>query len=104
MNKTETSTTPLAVRSNVGLGVTEDDLDNLRHMLGARKEQPKRSHGYRNYFAAGASQMADMERLVDAGFAVRGAESYQLKYYHATVDGCKAIGLSKAAIKRAFEP
>lgn len=72
--------------------ITVDDLDNLRHMLGV-SEQHRR--GYRNYFVAGGSDVASMERLCAAGFAVKD-ERYKLSAdpcYHATVEGARVIGL-----------
>ena len=80
-----------------------DDLDNLRHMLGVRSHIPRRQWGYRNFFAASETQIAQMERLVAAGYARKGIVSGSLTYYHVTEAGCHAIGLHKAAIKRAFE-
>jgi hypothetical protein len=38
--------------------------------------------------------------LAEKGSSLNGGKSV---YYRATVEGCKAVGLSKAAIKRAFE-
>ena len=78
--------------------VTDDDMKKLRHMLGATEHRPKKNWGFRNYFAAGADSVPSLERLVAAGYCVRGAH-----YYHATRAGCAAAGLSKAATKRAFE-
>jgi hypothetical protein len=76
----------------------------LTHMLGAGSHIPKRSHGYRNYYCAnvGDPDMADMEKagLVTAGCVINNGSQ---QYYSATLAGCQAIGLSKAAIKRAME-
>lgn len=72
--------------------VTADDLDNVRHMLGVSDKCRK---GFRNYFVAGGSDVASMERLREAGFVVKN-ERYSLSdapCYHATVDGAKAVGL-----------
>lgn len=91
--------------SNDQLGVTEYDLNCLRHTVGASSHVPKRDHGYRNHFAAGSDeQRKSMERLIGAGYAKRGAESGELIFYHATEAGCTAIGMSKAATKRALTP
>jgi hypothetical protein len=38
--------------------------------------------------------------LVRSGLFINGGK---MRYFHATIEGCKAIGLSKAAIKRALE-
>ena len=72
--------------------VTSDDLDNLRHMLGV-SEQHRR--GYRNYFIAGGDDVASMERLREAGFAVKNERYAASKdpCYHATIDGARAVGL-----------
>lgn len=72
--------------------VTDDDLDNLRHMLGVSEEHPR---GYRNYFVAGGQDVASMERLCVAGFAWKN-ERYALSAdpcYHATIEGARAVGL-----------
>lgn len=82
-------------------------LGHLRHMLGAGPEKKKSIHGYRNGFCAGVASdnfqhMLEMEKLglVTSGKKLNGDSS---QYFHATVSGCKAIGLSNAGIKRAFE-
>jgi hypothetical protein len=84
-------------------GVTEYDLSCLRHMVGASEGVPKRDHGYRNHFAAGSKdQFESMERLLAAGFVVKGAESGDLVFYHATREGCVALGMNPKAIKNAL--
>ena len=91
---------------NLELGITSDDLDKLRHMVGAVNNVPKRQWGYRNHFASAACDVPSMERLKKAGFVFRGRKFHIGEtdyYYHATLEGCKAIGLSKAATKRALE-
>jgi len=73
-------------------GITADDLDNLRHMLGV---SDKHRRGYRNYFVAGGKDVESMERLRESGFVVKN-ERYGLSSdpcYHATVDGARAVGL-----------
>lgn len=84
--------------------VTDDDMHKLRHMLGVCDHKPKKTWGYRNYFAAGAGQVASMERLVSAGHMERGSKPHDLTYYHATEAGMDAIGMSKAEKRRAMEP
>ena len=74
--------------------ITVNDLDNLRHMLGVDEKCRK---GYRNYFVAGGSDVASMERLRAAGFVVKN-ERYKMSEdacYHATLDGAKAVGLKE---------
>jgi hypothetical protein len=81
-------------------------LDLLRHTLGARPEQQKANHGYRNRFCAsvGSEHWLQFMAMVDAGFAETGSliNEGKQQFFSATVAGCKAIGLSRAAIKRAF--
>ena len=83
--------------------VTPEDMKKLKHMLGATERRPKKNWGFRNYYAAGAGDVPGLDRLVSAGLCVRGAPYDKAHYYHATVAGCAAAGLSKAATKRAFE-
>jgi len=86
--------------------LTSKDLDNLRHMLGAIPERyTAKQWGFRNYYASGkgGDALESMHRLVNAGFARQGHESESMIYFHATEEGCKAVGMNKAQIKRAFE-
>jgi hypothetical protein len=72
--------------------ITADDLDNLRHMLGV---SDRCRLGYRNYFIAGGDDVASLERLRVAGFAVKN-ERYRLSAdpcYCATIEGARAVGL-----------
>jgi len=82
-------------------------LDLLRHTLGARPEQRKINHGYRNRFCAsvGSAHWLQFVAMADAGLAETGSliNEGKQQFFSATVAGCKAIGLSRAAIKRAFE-
>jgi hypothetical protein len=82
-------------------------IDLLTHTLGAGSHIRKSKHGYRNRFCASidSHNYKAFEEMVAAGFAERGASLNGGKsvYFRATVEGCKAVGLSKAAIKRAFE-
>jgi hypothetical protein len=77
-----------------------EDMDNLRHMLGAGSDIPKRNWGYRNYFNAGGKDLESMERLVAAGLA----ERYRPEFWRATEAGMKAIGFTAKQIKKAMEP
>jgi len=82
--------------------ITDEDLDNLRHMLGMIK-RPKRNHGYRNHFVAGPVDIGSMNRLVAAGYAKRGSiPTDSGPWFYATEAGCKAVGLHKAGIERAM--
>lgn len=81
-------------------------LDLLRHTLGARPEQRKANHGYRNRFCAsvGSAHWLQFVAMADSGLAETGSliNEGKQQFFSATVAGCKAIGLSRAAIKRAF--
>jgi hypothetical protein len=85
--------------------VTEKDMDKLRHMLGAiAGRYKKNTWGWRNYYAAGRADNEHMQRLVSAGLATQGhTMEGGMTYFHATVAGCKAVGLGPAGIKRAFD-
>lgn len=84
--------------------ITADDLDNLRHMLGAQLCYAKREWGFRNHYAPAGVDVESMKRLEAAGF-VRQGRPYQMHhYYHATEAGCKAAGLNAAQTRRALEP
>jgi len=87
--------------------VSERQLEILRHMLGAPVKRRRGSlPGYRNRFCAGArGDVADQLRLMaDAGLVIADRPMYDGagQYFHATAAGCEAIGLSKAATKRAI--
>lgn len=86
--------------------LTEQDMERLRHTLGASGQYPRSKWGFRNYFAAARNgeQEESMTRLVAAGYAIEGQKSEHMAYFHATKAGCEAAGLHKAAIKRAFAP
>lgn len=92
------------IKATEATKVTYEDMDNLQHMLGVGLHKKKSTWGYRNYFAAGAGSLASMERLVSAGYVTRGRTADSMTYYHATEAGMDAIGLSKAAKRRAMEP
>ena len=83
-------------------GVTEVDLDKLRHMVGMGRHIRRGSWGYRNHYAASGDATPAMLRLLAAGFVVQGGEYGESHFYHATAAGCAAIGMSKAATKRAL--
>lgn len=74
--------------------ITADDLDNLRHMLGISERCRK---GYRNYFVAGPSDVASLERLKNAGFVVKNDQHISSlgPCYHATLEGARAVGLKE---------
>ena len=83
--------------------VTDEDIDNLRHMLGARNDQTKRYWGYRNHFAPGGGpDEKSMERLESVGLVKRGRPYHETYYYHATEQGCATLGFSQAQTRRAL--
>lgn len=77
------------------------DLARLQHMLGVSAHS-KRA-GYRNHYCCGIQDRASMLRLVAAGLAIEGRSLLTSRYFHATVDGCRAAGLNAAGIRRAME-
>lgn len=84
--------------------ITAADLDSLRHMLGIKQNTPPENWGYRNYFAAGGTdQVESMERLVAVGFVRCGGKSGELMYYHATEEGCRAVGMTGEQTLKALE-
>jgi hypothetical protein len=85
--------------------LTDTDLHNLKHMLGANRKE-KSKHGCRNFFAAAnfGSQIESMTRLESYELVKKGrSTTCGLTYYHATKKGCEYAGLYKAAIKRALD-
>ena len=87
--------------------IKQEYLDHLRHMLGCTESTPKKSHGYRNRFCAavGTEYHRDMTEMEKAGLVHSGCVINQgtCVYYHATLEGCKAINMSRSQIKRAME-
>jgi len=71
-------------------------------MLGATRHHPKTKWGFRNHYCCGVQDRAAMERLVAADLAKRGAVQLTSQYYHATKDGCRAVGLDRSGIVRAM--
>lgn len=84
--------------------ITAEDLKKLRHMLGVGPYRPQRHWGLRNYFACGGGENEkSMRRLEAAGFVRQGHPYNESFYFHATEEGCKAVGMNAAQIKRAME-
>lgn len=75
-----------------------EDLDNLRHMLGAKGKV--RDYGFRNYYNTSDTgpDVESMKRLQAMGFVEPGRKNY----WFATEAGCKAIGFNAKQIKRAL--
>ena len=81
--------------------ILADDLDVLHHMLGATSHRPQSQWGLRNEYVANREDLPALGRLVAAGFVRAGAALLDLRYFHATQDGCKLAGLNYAAMTRA---
>jgi hypothetical protein len=82
------------------------DKAKLQHMLGATPNGYSKSKwGFRNHYAAskGGEQEAAMRRLESVGLVEQGREGESLIFFHATVAGCKAVGLRPKQIERAME-
>lgn len=83
--------------------VTADDLNSLRHMLGVdARRYTQKQWGFRNYYASSVSDEPAMRRLETAGFVRQGRPYDESFYFHATEEGCRAVGMNKAQIKRAM--
>lgn len=98
--KTQNSPPPTASIESV---VSDDDLEKLRHMLGATVDNPKRYWGYRNHFLPGGKDIDSMQRLEQSELVIRGRTYHDTHFYHATARGCEAAGLNQAQTKRALE-
>jgi hypothetical protein len=79
------------------------DMDNLRHMLGARSDNRKRDWGYRNHYCTspGGDAYDSMVRLEAAGLVKKGRVGVVNVFFHATEAGCRAIGFDDKQTKRA---
>lgn len=86
--------------------MTAEQEKKLRHMLGAVPGHYRKNQwGFRNYYCAsqGGQDHADLQKMAEAGIVVQGRMGEKTIYFHATEAGCKAIGLTKAQIDRAFD-
>lgn len=79
-----------------------EDLDILRFMVGATAHHPRVNWGFRNQYLANRRDLAALDRLIAAGFATAGAQLLQLRYFHATCDGCRVAGLTGKRVDRAM--
>jgi hypothetical protein len=70
-----------------------EDLDILRHMLGATPHHPRLNWGFRNHYLANRQDLPLIERLVAAGFVRAGGTLLHLQYFHGTSAGCKLAGV-----------
>jgi hypothetical protein len=71
-----------------------EDIEILRHMLGATPHHPRLRWGFRNEYLVNRRDLPSMERLLAAGFVHAGGTLLQLKYFHATAPGCKLVGVA----------
>ncbi len=83
--------------------ITSTDLDKLRNMLGVGQDRPRRVWGYRNYYVAGKGSEPAMRRLESAGLVREIFSCGDTTYFRATEEGCKAVGMNDAQVKRAME-
>lgn len=86
-------------------GITDADMDKLRHMLGADSRYIKKQWGFRNHFCAciGSNDYIAMLRHELAGYVTKGRSENKMTFFHATPKGCKALGFTKKQIERVFE-
>lgn len=103
MPKRKTSNAKLTgIDAECIVSLDDNDMNNLRHMLGVGSHIAKREWGYRNHFAPGGDNIKSMERLETAGLVRRGRPYRETHYYHATEKGCKAAGLNKKQTNNAM--
>jgi len=83
-----------------------EDLEILRHMLGATPHHARVHWGFRNEYLANHRDRPALERLLKAGFIRFGRSLLLLHYFHATAAGCKLAGLSakRAAVALGARP
>ncbi len=79
----------------------------LKSALGAHPHVPKKDWGYRNHFCAGvgSQDQADLDIMVSMGLFKTGTtiNNNQSVFYHATVAGMDAIGLTPEQKANALE-
>ena len=80
---------------------TVQDMNNLRHMLGATERYKPTQWGFRNRFitSEGHDDLPSMERLHKQGLVAKGGNHY----WFATEAGMRAIGFTDRQVKRAME-
>lgn len=85
--------------------ITDQDIANLKHMLGADFRYKKSQWGFRNHYCSGKHGDAynSMQRLLKAGYVIEGINQETNIFYHATEEGCKAIGFNKKQISNAMD-
>lgn len=85
---------------NIPAETIVNDIDNLRHMVGAKPNIHKRDWGFRNYYNSSDTgpDVDSMKRLQAMGLVIPG----QRNYWHATEAGCKVAGLDAKQTRRAL--
>ncbi len=87
--------------------LTEKQEKTLRHMLGAVPGRYRKNQwGFRNYYCAdsgGGPTLDGLREMEVSGLIKQYRADGESVYFHVTEDGCKAIGLTKSQISRAFE-
>jgi hypothetical protein len=83
-----------------------EDLEILRHMLGATPHHPVARWGFRNEYLCNHRDRPSIMRLVAAGFVRVGSSLLHMHYFHATDAGCRLAGLSakRAAVALGVRP
>ena len=83
-----------------------EDLEILRHMLGATPHHPVARWGFRNEYLVNHRDRPSMQRLMAAGFVRVGSSLLDMHYFHATDAGCRLAGLSakRAAVALGARP
>jgi hypothetical protein len=71
-----------------------EDLEILRHMVGATPHHPVARWGFRNEYLVNHRDRPSMARLMAAGFVRVGSSLLHMHYFHATDAGCRLVGLS----------
>ncbi|MCK5505515.1 MAG: hypothetical protein KAJ10_10150 [Thermodesulfovibrionia bacterium] len=84
--------------------ITEYDLNNIRHMTGSQSRYPRKQWGFRNHFCAGKNgqDFKSMQKLLSAGYVSQGIEQETSIFFHATKEGCEAVGMNKKQIQTAL--
>lgn len=82
--------------------ILEEDLDNLKHMLGMNYS--KKNWGSRNYFTVyiGDGGNKSINRLLEKGLVCKHYLNSETIEYSATEQGCIIAGLNKRQTKKAL--
>ena len=82
--------------------LTDLDVENLKHMLGADSRYKKSQWGFRNRFQAGGDDVASMKRLESNGLVREIKSSMFHDFFVATEQGCKFLWFNKKQIANAL--